>query len=96
MRRELRSLPKGASHSERDGTKLEHVRWGLAPFWWKNPLKKLPATFNARAETVAEKPMQDTEEPRRTTKISLSACYLMPKYIKTALIKKARTAPMIT
>lgn len=45
------------THGERDGTKLEHVRWGLAPFWWKNPLKKLPATFNARAETVAEKPM---------------------------------------
>lgn len=45
------------THGERDGTKLEHVRWGLAPFWWKNPLKKLPATFNARAETAAEKPM---------------------------------------
>jgi len=39
------------------GLSLERVRWGLAPFWWKQPLKKLPATFNARAETVAEKPM---------------------------------------
>ena len=25
--------------------------------WWKKPLKVLPATFNARADTVAEKPM---------------------------------------
>jgi putative SOS response-associated peptidase YedK len=37
----------------------EHVsmRWGLVPYWWKKPLKQLPATFNARAESVAEKPM---------------------------------------
>ena len=39
------------------GLELARVRWGLAPFWWKEPLKKLPATFNARAETVATKPM---------------------------------------
>lgn len=35
---------------------LERMRWGLVPSWWKKPLKELPATFNARAETVAEKP----------------------------------------
>ncbi len=33
------------------------MRWQLIPPWWKKPLKDLPATFNARAETVAEKPM---------------------------------------
>jgi putative SOS response-associated peptidase YedK len=33
------------------------VRWGLIPNWWKKPLKDLPATFNARVETVSEKPM---------------------------------------
>lgn len=33
------------------------VRWGLIPNWWKKPLKDLPATFNARVETVHEKPM---------------------------------------
>ena len=27
------------------------------PSWWKKPLNELPATFNARAETVATKPM---------------------------------------
>jgi putative SOS response-associated peptidase YedK len=29
----------------------------LIPYWWKKPLKRLPATFNARAEGVASKPM---------------------------------------
>ena len=33
------------------------MRWGLVPSWWSKPLKELRlATFNARAETVAEKP----------------------------------------
>jgi putative SOS response-associated peptidase YedK len=40
-----------------NGLFLMPMRWGLIPRWWKKPLKKLPATFNARAETVAEKPM---------------------------------------
>jgi putative SOS response-associated peptidase YedK len=30
---------------------------GPRPSWWKKPLKELPATFNARAETLAERPM---------------------------------------
>ena len=33
------------------------MRWGLIPWWWKRPLKQLPATFNARAESVADKPL---------------------------------------
>ena len=32
------------------------MRWAF-PVWWKKPLNELPATFKARAETVAEKPM---------------------------------------
>ena len=36
---------------------LVSVRWALVPWWWKKPLKQLPASFNARAETVADKPM---------------------------------------
>lgn len=36
---------------------LVPMRWGLVPSWWKKTLKELPATFNARAETVADKPM---------------------------------------
>jgi putative SOS response-associated peptidase YedK len=37
---------------------LVSMRWGLIPGWWSKPLKEFKlATFNARAETVAEKPM---------------------------------------
>jgi putative SOS response-associated peptidase YedK len=36
---------------------LVPMRWGLVPSWWKKTLKELPSTFNARAETVAVKPM---------------------------------------
>ena len=36
---------------------LVSMRWGLVPSWWKKSLKEVPATFNARAETVADKPM---------------------------------------
>ena len=36
---------------------LEQMRWGLVPTWWNKPLKAVPATFNARRESVAEKPM---------------------------------------
>ncbi|MGE4172760.1 MAG: SOS response-associated peptidase [Methylocystis sp.] len=39
------------------GNELVPMRWGLLPSWWKKPLSELPSTFNARAETVAEKPM---------------------------------------
>jgi putative SOS response-associated peptidase YedK len=36
---------------------LVPMRWGLVPAWWKKLLKEVPATFNARAESVTEKPM---------------------------------------
>jgi len=38
-------------------SELVSMRWGLIPYWWKKPVKQLPATFNARAEGVASKPM---------------------------------------
>jgi len=43
------------------------MRWGLIPSWWSKPLKEFKlATFNARAETVAEKPMfRDSFKKRR-------------------------------
>jgi putative SOS response-associated peptidase YedK len=33
------------------------MRWGLIPGWWKKTAKEVPSTFNARAETIADKPM---------------------------------------
>ena len=39
------------------GREMVPMRWGLIPAWWKKSRKDVPATFNARAETVAEKPM---------------------------------------
>lgn len=39
------------------GREMVPMRWGLIPDWWKKSRKDVPATFNARAETLAEKPM---------------------------------------
>ena len=39
------------------GPELVPMRWGLIPGWWKKTAKEVPSTFNARAETVAQKPM---------------------------------------
>jgi putative SOS response-associated peptidase YedK len=42
-------------HGQRE---LMPMRWGLVPSWWSKPLKEMKvATFNARAETVADKPV---------------------------------------
>jgi len=43
--------------TEDEERELIRMRWGLIPAWWKKPLNELPSTFNARAESVAEKPM---------------------------------------
>lgn len=53
--------------TERDGEReLVPMRWGLVPSWWKKKAKETPATFNARAETVAAKPMfRDAFKNRR-------------------------------
>jgi putative SOS response-associated peptidase YedK len=33
------------------------MRWGRVPGWWSKTIKEImPATFNARAETVQTKP----------------------------------------
>jgi putative SOS response-associated peptidase YedK len=48
------------------GREILSMRWGLVPAWWTKPLKAMPATFNARAETVASKPMfRDAFRKRR-------------------------------
>jgi putative SOS response-associated peptidase YedK len=45
---------------ERDAKReLVAMRWGLIPAWWKKQARETPATFNARAETVADQPARD-------------------------------------
>ena len=39
------------------GFELVPMRWGLIPGWRKKTAKEVPSTFNARAETVAQKPI---------------------------------------
>ena len=34
---------------------LVPMRWGLVPSWWTKTAKEVPATFNARAETLPVK-----------------------------------------
>ncbi len=45
------------------------------PAWWKKPLSELPSTFNARAETVAEKPMFRSAFKSRRCVIPASGFY---------------------
>jgi putative SOS response-associated peptidase YedK len=54
---------------------LVRMRWGLVPFFWSKPLKEVPATFNARADTVHEKPMFREAFKRRRCIIPASGFY---------------------
>jgi SOS response associated peptidase (SRAP) len=56
--------------------RLERMRWGLIPSWWSKPLKEMKlATFNARAETVATKPMFRSAFKRNRCLIPMSGYY---------------------
>ena len=57
------------------GRELVPMRWGLVPSWWKKPLNELPSTFNARAESVAEKPMFQSAFKSRRCIIPASGFY---------------------
>jgi putative SOS response-associated peptidase YedK len=55
---------------------LVPMRWGLIPAWWKKPLKEMRlATFNARAETIAEKSMFRDSFQRRRCLMPVSGYY---------------------
>jgi putative SOS response-associated peptidase YedK len=61
---------------EREGKRdLVPMRWGLVPSWWKKSVKETPSTFNARAETVAEKPMFRSAFKRNRCLIPASGYY---------------------
>jgi hypothetical protein len=61
--------------SGKAGRELDSMRWGLIPAWWKKSAKEVPATLNARAETVAEKPMFRDAFKRRRCIIPASGFY---------------------
>jgi putative SOS response-associated peptidase YedK len=63
-------LPK-----ESGGLDFVRMRWGLVPYWWSKPLKQVPATFNARSDTVATKPMFRDAFKRRRCVIPMSGFY---------------------
>jgi putative SOS response-associated peptidase YedK len=63
-------LPK-----EGGGLDFVRMRWGLVPYWWSKPLKQVPATFNARSDTVATKPMFRDAFKRRRCVIPMSGFY---------------------
>ena len=55
---------------------LVPMRWGLVPSWWSKPLKELKlATFNALAETVADKPFFRSAFRRTRCLIPVSGYY---------------------
>src|SRR5262245_18105114 len=55
---------------------LVPMRWGLVPAWWQMPLKEMRlATFNARAESVTDKPMYRDSFKRRRCLIPASGYY---------------------
>ena len=55
---------------------LVPMRWGLIPAWWSKPLKELRlATFNARAETAAEKPFFRSSFKRKRCLIPATGYY---------------------
>ena len=61
---------------ERDNKReLVLMRWGLVPSWWKKTTNQSPSTFNARAETVAEKPMFRAAFKRNRCLIPASGYY---------------------
>lgn len=54
---------------------LVSMRWGLVPYFWKRTLKEAPATFNARADTIAGKPMFRDSFRRRRCIVPASGFY---------------------
>jgi len=51
------------------------MRWGLVPSWWKDPHKLSGQIFNARAETLAEKPSFKAAYRRRRCIIPADGFY---------------------
>jgi putative SOS response-associated peptidase YedK len=57
------------------GRQYSEMRWGLVPNWWSKPLSKLPASFNARVETIADKPFFAEALERRRCLVPVSGFF---------------------
>ena len=66
-RPELSPTDQVLAITEQQGERhVDFYRWWLVPSWWNRTLRELPTLFNAKAETVAEKPtFRDAFKSRR-------------------------------
>lgn len=82
----------------RDGTRhMGAMRWGLIPTWYKHPTDG-PLLFNARAETIAEKPAFAQAARKRRCLIPASGFYEWTKEGDARLpwyITRADGEPMV-
>ncbi|MGE7416194.1 SOS response-associated peptidase, partial [Methylobacterium tarhaniae] len=58
-----------------DGLELVQMRWWLIPSWWKKPAREALPAFNARAETVHQKPTFREAFQRRRCIVPASGFY---------------------
>jgi putative SOS response-associated peptidase YedK len=72
------------------GAELVSMRWGLVPSWWKKPLSELPATFNARAETLTERPMFRNAYKSRRCIVPASGFYEWVRHEVVSVIVRQR------
>lgn len=71
---------------EPDGKhELATTGWGLVPFWWSKTIKDIKlATFNARAETVTERPLFRDAFKQRRFLLPMSGYYASGRPRRTA------------
>jgi putative SOS response-associated peptidase YedK len=82
----------------RDGRVLDRYRWGLVPSWAKDP-RAVHGTFNARAESVATKPMFKAAFRSRRILVPVDVFYewetLAPKVTRPYAFSRADGAPVV-
>jgi putative SOS response-associated peptidase YedK len=57
------------------GRELLSMRWGLIPQWWRKSAREVGATFNARGEEAASRPMFKSAFGQRRAIIPVSGFY---------------------